>query len=434
MMNYSTVKNRAFSVISDSTVSIASTLWAIGLVGLIGFPIYYLVWRYWIPQPYENFSLRMMGAVLCFGLVINGRWPNSLRQWLPLYWHLCVFFCLPFFFSFMYFMNAGNQVWVLSALTGAFLLIMIVDWVSLLVHAVLGTLVGWLVYSSVATHPAMPPASPEFLAILLFGVIGGAVFSYRQGVIERQRTAGMSAAAGIIAHELRTPLASITLAAQGMINSQSALLDAYQQAHDAGLPVTRIRPVNLTRLTEVSSRIQAETARANFVIDLLLTNLRTRRFDSDSSSEQSIHRTVTSALRHYPYRNEAEQNMVKWKGGLDFTFKGTQILVEHVLFNLIKNAIHFTEQVDGAEIHLWTASNEHGQCLHVYDSGEGIPSQDLPHVFDQFYSSLRSGKGTGLGLYFSKQVMEGLGGSIRCRSQHGKMTEFILCFPRVAVT
>jgi len=430
-MNFSAPIKRIVGAVAGSTDTISNNLWAIGLVGVIGFPLYYPVWVYLLPQPYENLYLRLLGSALCLGLALNSYWSTAARKWLPLYWHLCVFYCLPFYFSFMYLMNHGSQVSVLSALTGAFLLIMVVDWIALLMHALIGLLAGWLVFSWVAPGTPIPETSPEFLAILLFAFVGGAVFSYRKGVIERQRTEGMVVAAGIIAHELRTPLASINLVAQGMANSHDALLDGYQQASVAGLPVQRIRRINLGRLAEVTERIQAETARANFVIDLLLTNLRSRRFHAEAVSEQSIHQTVLTALRHYPFRSETEKAKVKWQGGRDFTYMGSQLLIEHVLFNLIKNAIHFTEQVDNAEIHLWTSSNLHGHCLHVFDSGEGIPPGLVSKVFNQFYSSLRNGQATGLGLYFAKQVMEDLGGSIGCKSQLGKSTEFVLCFPKV---
>lgn len=429
MINLSIVTKRASAAVLQSTDAIASTWWAIGLFGVIGFPLYYLAWTFWLPQPYENLWLRLTGALLCLGLAVNTRWPAGWKKWLPWYWQLCVFFCLPFFFSYMYFMNHGNQVWVLSVLTGTFLLILIVNWVSLLLHVLFGTLLGWGAFMLTAPVATMPPASAEFLAILLFGVIGAAVFSYRKGIIERQRSEGMMAAAGIIAHELRTPLASIRLAVQGAAKNLDALVDAYRQADAAGLPVRRIRRANLKRLTDAGDRIQAETARANFVIDLLLTNLRSRRFYAGNSSTQSIFATVNNALRHYPFRDENERKRVRWLEGVDFPYTGPQILVEHVVFNLLKNALHFTDQIDNAEIRIWTSDDSPGYCLHVFDGGEGIPPKELPKVFDQFFSHLRSGEGTGLGLYFAKQVMEGLGGRIECRSELGQFTEFLLYFP-----
>lgn len=429
MLDLPGISQRASAALTASTATVASTWWAIGLVGVIGFPLYYLMWRFWLPQPYENLGLRLVGALLCSGLVFNARWPQAWKKWLPWYWHLCVFFCLPFFFSFMYFMNHGNLVWVLSALTSAFLLIMIVDWVSLLLHTFVGSLAGWLAFVLVAPNRALPPASTEFLVVLLFGIIGGAVFSYRKGIIERERSEGMMSAAGIIAHELRTPLASINLAARGVASNQEALLDGYRLAAGAGLPVQRIRRSNLTRLSDAASRIQAETARANFVIDLLLTNLRAQRFHAANDRVQAIRVTVDNALRHYPFRDDRESGRITWLDGPDFEYTGPQILVEHVVFNLLKNALHFTDQIDGAEIRIWTSKDGHGHCLHVFDTGAGIPAKDLNRIFDQFFSHLRSGEGTGLGLYFSKRIMERIGGRIECRSELGQFTEFLLFFP-----
>ena len=65
----------------------------------------------------------------------------------------------------------------------------------------------------------------------------------------------------------------------------------------------------------------------------------------------------------------------------------------------------------------------------IKDYGRGIAKENLPHIFDRFYTKSRSG--TGIGLAFCKTLMEELGGTIECKSSLGKYTRFTLTFPEL---
>ncbi len=71
--------------------------------------------------------------------------------------------------------------------------------------------------------------------------------------------------------------------------------------------------------------------------------------------------------------------------------------------------------------------------MEVEDTGIGIPSADLPRLFERFYrvDKARSSEtgGTGLGLSIVKHVMESHGGSVRVESEHGRGSRFTLLFP-----
>ena len=62
------------------------------------------------------------------------------------------------------------------------------------------------------------------------------------------------------------------------------------------------------------------------------------------------------------------------------------------------------------------------------DNGIGIDSDDLPYIFNSFYT--KRADGIGLGLYFCKKVIQKFGGDIQCQSQKGKYTRFKLTFPK----
>lgn len=63
------------------------------------------------------------------------------------------------------------------------------------------------------------------------------------------------------------------------------------------------------------------------------------------------------------------------------------------------------------------------------DTGRGIARADLPSIFDPFFTSKEPGKGTGLGLYLSRAIVETAGGEIRCESEEGKGARFTVILP-----
>jgi two-component system C4-dicarboxylate transport sensor histidine kinase DctB len=62
----------------------------------------------------------------------------------------------------------------------------------------------------------------------------------------------------------------------------------------------------------------------------------------------------------------------------------------------------------------------------VQDNGKGIPADELPYLFDPFYSTKRSGKGLGLGLSIAYNIIQDFGGTIHVQSEIDQGTEFIV--------
>lgn len=107
-----------------------------------------------------------------------------------------------------------------------------------------------------------------------------------------------------------------------------------------------------------------------------------------------------------------------------------------VLANLLINAARFTP--DGGEITVTcsqgiSAKSELAIILSVRDTGEGIPADELPFIFDRFVQakgqSARGRGGSGLGLAFCKMVVEAHGGTISAASREGQGSEFIISLP-----
>ncbi|MDO8891661.1 MAG: HAMP domain-containing sensor histidine kinase [Sulfurimicrobium sp.] len=404
----------------------------LGLVAVAGFPLYYLVWHYLFPQPYENLPLRLFGSFLCLPVMLAKYWPERLRRYLPVYWHMAVLFALPFFFTFMLLKNNGNSVWLLSALTAAFMMVLLLDWLNLFIQFVLGTGFAWLAYVLTTEAPHIGVVSLEHVPVYLFVIAIGAVANYSAEVVKRERLRAMMAAASTVAHELRTPLLSIKAGAAGLKQHLPPLLQAYRMAREAGLPVEAVREAHLDSMRGVLERFEAEVDYSNIAIDMLLMNTKPFGFKEEAFADCSMAACVDIALRRYPFASERERGLVAWEEGEDFNFRGSELLMVHVLFNLLKNAVYHVAKAGKGRISIRLETLPEGGRLVFRDTGPGIPARVLPHVFTRFYSwswGHDDGSGAGIGLAYCRSVMEAFGGSITCKSIEGEFSEFVLTFP-----
>jgi two-component system NtrC family sensor kinase len=92
--------------------------------------------------------------------------------------------------------------------------------------------------------------------------------------------------------------------------------------------------------------------------------------------------------------------------------------IRQVLINLLNNAIHATDE-DG-EITVRLQSTDTGASIDIIDSGTGIPKENLDRIFEPFLQHQSPGKGTGLGLFVSRDIVEKFGGKLTVESQLGK--------------
>ncbi|MFZ5650003.1 MAG: ATP-binding protein [Bacillota bacterium] len=104
---------------------------------------------------------------------------------------------------------------------------------------------------------------------------------------------------------------------------------------------------------------------------------------------------------------------------------GNKEKLAQVFVNLIINAIQAMPK--GGALTIETLTKEEHVCVIVSDTGEGISEEDLPKIFQPFFT--KKVGGGGLGLAISKKIIENHGGSIAVESQPGAVTRFTVCFP-----
>jgi len=134
----------------------------------------------------------------------------------------------------------------------------------------------------------------------------------------------------------------------------------------------------------------------------------------------------------------AEQNQVTLIMNLekDLRIDCNQLAIERLLRNLLHNSIRYTPSGGLVELILRDRSNlgsRRGAEITIKDTGIGINSQDLPHIFERFYRAdgarRRDGGGSGLGLSICRSIVKNHGGTIDIQSEQGRGTCVTIWLP-----
>lgn len=242
-----------------------------------------------------------------------------------------------------------------------------------------------------------------------------------QAMVRHNLLADPLATAASIAHEMRTPLASIRSQTRLLARSLPELIAGYRPAHQGALGARQLQ-----HLGEIARSIDAEVSRSNFIVDMLLASAQDGCMQSDNFSQHQMAMCIDEAMACYPFAG-AERAQVRVTVRNDYQFHGSDVLLMFVLYNLLKNAL-LAIKVKGAgtvEVECFTRGQRN--WLVVTDTGHGIAPDVLPHVFEPFYTTRRYHGGTGMGLAFCQRVVTSFGGDIACESEAG-------CYTRLSIT
>jgi two-component system phosphate regulon sensor histidine kinase PhoR len=213
-----------------------------------------------------------------------------------------------------------------------------------------------------------------------------------------------------VSHELRTPLAAISGYAETLL--EGALEDRENSRRFAAIILDKARQLT------------------NIVSDLLV--LSTLESGKPPAPEPiSLRESIESALRTVEPVARARGVNVAFQSAEDLDVLGHEVRLEQVFVNLLDNAIKFNRP-DG-EVRVEIAREDGRAVVHVRDTGLGIPSRDLPRIFERFYrvdkARSRATGGTGLGLAIVKHAVEQMGGSVSVESRLGQGSVFTVALP-----
>ena len=215
-------------------------------------------------------------------------------------------------------------------------------------------------------------------------------------------------------HELKTPLSTIKILIETLL---------YQEPIDPGMTKEFLTDVN------------KEIDRLNRIVSDLLTLV---NIDS-GSMKLNLTDVDVSSLLDVPVKRLAP---LARENGIELEYSardslvvtGDAVKLQQVIYNVIDNAIKYTPR--GGEVHCALSRSGRMAVIRIADTGEGIPAEDLPHIFDRFYrvdkARSRETGGTGLGLSIVKQIVVSHGGTITPESEIGKGTTFTIQLPLAA--
>lgn len=231
-----------------------------------------------------------------------------------------------------------------------------------------------------------------------FNHLAQSLDTFQKKARQEERLSSLGRLSATLAHEIRNPLTIIKGSALQLLDEES--LGSEER--------------------EAVSDILQEVERLNALVDAVLDSARPATFHLEEVVIHPLCREIVSTLEEPP-RIRVE---CSWDPGLE-TVRIDPARLRQVLWNLLLNA---RQAITGSGvIGLYTRRNGDEYEIRISDSGRGIEHDDLPNVFDPFFT--RKPTGTGLGLAVARNIVEGLGGRISMESQPAVGTEVTLTLP-----
>lgn len=235
--------------------------------------------------------------------------------------------------------------------------------------------------------------------------------------LRREREIMREHFAAIVSHELKSPLNAVQQNLYVLADELTTLLTDEQKNK-----LDRIQ----TRLKDLMKLIHTWLRVMSADIDEIRTSFQTNQI------EPLITKAIGSIEDHAIRKNIELVSSIQEPMNHVNGDEGT--LVE-AFVNIIGNAVKYSPV--GSQV-LITAEEVDGQLLvTVKDSGVGIPKEDLPYIFDDFYiagSAPKEARGSGLGLAITRRIIEAHYGSVSVDSEPGKGSTFIIRLPAVSIS
>ncbi|MFM6944207.1 MAG: sensor histidine kinase [Bacteroidota bacterium] len=214
-------------------------------------------------------------------------------------------------------------------------------------------------------------------------------------------------------HEFKTPLATISLAVDALNNEKVI--------HD------------VEKIKYYSGMIKEENKRMNKQVEKILQAARVERQELKLIlQEVDAHETIEHIAENVLLQIQQKQGSLTLDlAAPNFKLKADEVHFSNIIFNLIDNAIKYTN--DAPTIKISTSTLGHFLAIKISDNGIGMSKETQSRIFEKFYRShtgnLHNIKGFGLGLSYVKAMTEAHGGKVKVESIVGKGSTFTVMLP-----
>jgi signal transduction histidine kinase len=210
-----------------------------------------------------------------------------------------------------------------------------------------------------------------------------------------------------VSHSLRTPLSTISLE-----------LEAYERSQK------RISLETKALLNSIKEEVFSMTQLTSGMLALVRSGTDAYKTKFTEVKLNQLMEAVVQKMN--PLAQAKNQNLSKELGD-EATVWGNSDSLRQVFYILLDNAVKYS----GCNSTITTSIIKHRSLVNVIikDNGRGIPTKDLPHIFNRFYRADKKTKGTGLGLAIAAKLVVQHEGQIKVKSQENQGTSFTLTFP-----
>lgn len=251
------------------------------------------------------------------------------------------------------------------------------------------------------------------LTLILFLIfISTIIVAFRQKRLTEMKNDFMSN----MTHELKTPVSTISLAAQMLSDSS----------------VTKSQSM----IDHLAHVITDESKRLRFLVEKVLQmSLYDKQMPNFKWNEVNVNEIVESVVQNFQIKVEKlDGKITEALNAADPLVYVDKMHLTNVIYNLLDNAVKYKKEEVPPMLKVATANpNPSTVEIRISDNGIGIKKEHLKRIFDKFYrvptGNVHNVKGFGLGLSYVNNIITGFKGRIRAESEYGKGTTFVITLP-----
>ena len=280
--------------------------------------------------------------------------------------------------------------------------------------------VGTLIVHFPSLHSYLLSNIRFLIPAILFTLFLLIVFSYTIYIIFRQKKLSEMKTdfVNIMTHEFKTPISTISLAAQ-MLGDSS---------------ITKSE----TMFKHISHTITEETRRLRFQVEKVL---QMSMFEENRGTfrmeEVDMHAIINNGVDSFRLKvSSIGGDITVNLNAEESVVYGDEVHLTNLIFNLLENAVKYRDNERQLQLNITTANQGKHINIAISDNGIGIKSDDVKRVFEKFYRSHTGNrhdvKGFGLGLAYVKKVVLNHNGHIHVESEVGKGSRFVISLPLIS--
>jgi len=255
----------------------------------------------------------------------------------------------------------------------------------------------------------------------------------------QEKLATLGAHVAEVVHDIKTPLNSINLLAQGSI----CLVKELQEEIEHQLPYLEMESFNnmttlLNELLENCSITIEKTKKSSKMVETVLKPQDTTSIEKQLIDINNLIADLIKLVCH-SWQDRINNNIVikTEYNTLIGQIEANQSDIERVFINIIENAfyaVYNRQQVGDTSFSptVLVQTKDLAKAVQVFicDNGDGIPQEILEKVFDSRFTTKPAHEGKGLGLFIAREIIEKHGGNILVESEPGAYTKFIVTLPK----